>query len=227
VPDTFDVLVEAEQVADSFDSGSGTVVVEADGLDEIAFADVQARHGQAELLPQAERAFSAAFIVVSSEPASDEVMGDVAEWAAAFGNRGSSPVVTAFETLTGDRATLDTMLGPRRTEASVVPEPRELFECDVLAQDCPRPELACYDFTPSFCALSAGLAEGHSCDRLFACAAGLDCYAGPSDPDAYLCTPYCDPSDDGSELACATLCPGRQLTFVDGDEQTVGAVCLN
>jgi hypothetical protein len=135
--------------------------------------------------------------------------------------------VTAFETLTGDRATLDTMLGPRRTEASVVPEPRELFECDVLAQDCPRPELACYDFTPSFCALSAGLAEGHSCDRLFACAAGLDCYAGPSDPDAYLCTPYCDPSDDGSELACATLCPGRQLTFVDGDEQTVGAVCLN
>jgi hypothetical protein len=96
----------------------------------------------------------------------------------------------------------------------------------VLAQDCPRPELACYGFTPNICAYSAGLDEGESCDALFACAPGFDCFSGPSDPNAYACTPYCDPEDDASPLACATLCPGMQQTFVDGST-TLGAICLN
>jgi hypothetical protein len=227
VPETFMVLEGAEEVPDSFDPDTETIVVEADGLGEIAFADVLARHGEMALLPEDERAFSAAFVVVSSEPAPDQIMNDVAEWAAGFGNRGTSPVVPSFETETGGRATMDTTLPPRRTESSVVPEPRVRFDCNVLTQDCPRAELACFDFTPSYCALSGGVEEGQSCDRLYQCAAGLDCFSGPSDPDAYVCTPYCDPEDTTSALACTALCPGNELRFVDADDTTVGAVCLN
>jgi hypothetical protein len=227
VPEAISVLDQAEEIEGSFDQTARTIVVEAGGMHEIAFADIVARHGEIEPLAEADRHFSAAFIVVSSEPAPDEVMDDVAEWAAAFGNRGTSGVVTAFETLTGDRATLDTTLGPRRTQAAPAPELRERFECDVLGQDCPRPELACYGFGPSFCALSGGVTEGQACDQLFACAAGLDCYSGPSDPDTYLCTPYCDPDDDASPLACSALCPGMEQSFLDADQQTLGAICLN
>jgi hypothetical protein len=228
VPATFQLLDGAELVADSFDADTETVVVEADGLHELAFADIVARHGEAEILPEDARHLTAAFAVISSEPAPDDVLSDVGEYAAAFGNRGTSPyIVGSFEELTGDRATLDTRLGPRRAVSSAVPEPREFFECDLLLQDCPRPELACYGFTPNLCALSAGLLEGETCDGQFACAPGLDCFSGPSAPDVYACTPYCDSDDDSSSLACATLCPGMQQIMQDENGVTVGAICLN
>jgi len=155
-------------------------------------------------------------------------MSDVAEWAAAFGARGTSQlIVDSFEGLTGDRATLDTRLGPRRAVSSAVTEPRQRFECDLLAQDCPRPELACYGFTPNVCALSAELADGDACDSPFACAPGLDCFSGPGDPQAFACTPYCDPVETASPLACASLCSGMEQIYVDEDDVTVGAICLN
>lgn len=222
---TFDVLDQAEEVDGSFDPDAATIVVEADGISQIDFADVLARHGEVALRDADERSFSAAFIVVSSAPATAEVLQDVAEWAAAFGNRGTSPVVTPFETLTGDRATLNTELGPRRNTSSVVPEARVRFECDVLEQDCPRAELGCYG-PPASCALSGSVAEGTSCDAMFACAPGFDCYSGPGDPAAYVCTPYCDPSDDAAPLACMSLCPGEELSFLDEDDVPIGAVCL-
>jgi hypothetical protein len=228
VPATFQLLDGAELVADSFDADTETVVVEADGLHELAFADIVARHGEAEILPEDARHFTAAFAVISSEPTPDDVLSDVGEYAAAFGNRGTSPyIVGSFEELTGDRATLDTRLGPRRAVSSAVPEPRQFFECDLLLQDCPRPELACYGFTPNLCALSAGLLEGETCDGQFACAPGLDCFSAPSAPDVYACTPYCDSDDDSSSLACATLCPGMQQIMQDENGVTIGAICLN
>jgi hypothetical protein len=217
VPATFDVLDEADEVDGSFDAATGTIVVEADGISQIDFADVLARHGEVGLRDADERTFSAAFIVVSSAPAPTEVLQDVAEWAAAFGNRGTSPVVTPFETLTGDRARLNTELGPRRDTSSVVPEARVRFECDLLEQDCPRPELACYG-PPAICALSGGVAEGESCDAMFACDPGFDCYSSAANPTAFVCTPYCDLSDDASPLACTSLCPGNELSFLDDDE---------
>jgi hypothetical protein len=225
VPSPIQVLQDAAEVPDSRDSISWTVMVEAKGIRQVAMSDIIARHGTIAPLPEDERHFSAAFVVVSKEPASDRVMTDVAEWAAAFGNRGTSGVVTPFETLNGGRATLDTELGPRRAIDEPPPPPRERFVCDLIAQDCPRPELACYDFSPHFCALSGAVALDQPCDRPYQCAPGLDCYSGPSDPNAYVCRPYCDPDDDTSSAACQTLCAGSKIVVNDGAGTTLGAIC--
>jgi hypothetical protein len=90
--------------------------------------------------------------VVSSAPPSDEVLSDVAQWAAAFGNRDTSPVVTGVR---------DPHRRPRDPE---------------------RAELGCYGQLTSYCALSGGLTEGEACDSLHGCAAGLDCDSNASAP---------------------------------------------
>lgn len=225
VPGTFQVLDEAELVAGSQVTATGMVTVEAAGIRNIAFADVVARHGEIQELPSKERQFRAAFIVASAQPASTEVLDDVAEWAAAFGNRGTSPVVTAFEKLTGGRATLDTKLGPRRPAADRVPEPRKALTCSVLAQDCPQPQLACYGVSVPICALSAHVAKGTTCDSEYACEAGLDCFATPANPDAFVCLPYCEPDDTSHAKACQTLCSSTFVRLSDSQQKTRGAFC--
>lgn len=225
VPSTFQALDDAELVAGSQDPATGTVVLEASGIRTIKFADVLARHGEIRELPASERKFRAGFIVVSAQPASAEVLDDVAEWAAAFGNRGQSQVVDAFETLTGGRATLDTQLGPRRPASDPIPEPRKALTCSVLAQDCPRPELACFGTSVPVCALSGRVAKGATCDSVYACEPGLDCFSSPSAPDTYACTPYCEPDSTGPK-ACQALCSGG--TFVrlrNAQMMTTGAFC--
>jgi hypothetical protein len=226
LPESIIMFDGAEQIEDSFDPVTDTVLVEADGIRELPIADILARHGEVPLSPESERSFSAAFIVVSSEPPPEQVLTDVAEWAAAFGNRGRSGAVTSFESLTGDRATLSTELGPRRTTASVIPPVREHFECDVLAQDCPRDELACYSFAPSYCALSAGIEQGGACDALHACAPGLDCVRSNAVPSVFACSPYCDPNDPAAPLSCESVCPQAVVApFFDRSGQVLGAIC--
>jgi hypothetical protein len=154
VPATFQVLTGAAITNPEVQGTGGNLVVEADGIDTVTFAEIQARHGQKPMLPQADRVMRAAFVVISATPASDEVMNDVARFAAVFGGRETVTEWASFGTIASERATLDTELGSRRNTATPPPPVRELFECDVLAQDCARPELGCYLWPPSFCALT-------------------------------------------------------------------------
>jgi hypothetical protein len=223
VPASFQLLTEAQIIP-----GTSTteVVVEASGITTLPMADIVARHGPMQLLADADRHFTAAFVVVSASPASDAVLSAVATWAAAFGNREAIPDWDSFERDTGGAATMDTLLGSRRDVGTPAPAPRERFACDVLAQDCASPELGCYLSPPSFCALTGGVALNQPCDRLYACAPGLDCVASNANPAVFVCKPYCSLTDAISPLACATLCPNNYLSFYNTANELLGALCL-
>jgi hypothetical protein len=225
VPSAFLALDEAELVESSQDAAAGTVVVEAAGVRNIAFADIIARHGEIKELPASERKFRAAFIVVSAQPAAAKVLDDVAQWAAAFGKRGTSGVITSFEELAGGRATLDTQLGPRRAASDPAPEPRKALTCNVLAQDCPRAELACYGLSVPVCALSDRVAKGATCDEVYACEPGLDCFSSPDAPDTFKCMPYCEPDDANHAKSCQKICDGTFVRVTDSQQKTLGAFC--
>jgi hypothetical protein len=225
VPDSFVLLGEAAMDEDSFDDEADTVVVEATSLTTLPFADIVARHGSVEPLPAAERHFTAAFVVVSREPATDAVMSDVAEWAAVLGNRLAQPPRKSFEEDTGGAATLDTVLGSRRDASDPPPPERERFECDPLAQDCDD-GLGCYFHRLPLCAASDGVPLGEPCDAEFACAPGLDCVASSDAPDDYSCEPYCDASNPESPVACDALCPDNYFSETDVNGVLLDSVCL-
>jgi hypothetical protein len=226
VSSTFQLLTEAQIVTPEAQGTGGTLVVEADGIDTLAFSEITARHGQKPLLPAADRAFRAAFVVISATPASDATMNDVAKFAAVFGNRQTVSGWESFETNAGGRATLSTLLGARRDTMTPAPAARELFECDVLAQDCARPELGCYLWPPSFCALTGGVAMDLPCDAAFACAPGLDCVASNANPTAFVCKPYCDPTNTTSVDSCQLLCPGNFAEYRTTAGDVLGGLCF-
>jgi len=226
VPASFPIIEQAELVADGYDAATETVVIEGSGVRDLPFSDIVARHGNMRLRPDDERHFKAAFIVISAtEPASEKVMSDVARWAAVFGEREDDPQLPSFKDVTKGLATMDTQLGSRRTTSQPVPSARKPLTCDVLAQNCPRPELGCYWFGPSVCALSGGVKEGKVCNATYACAPGLECLAAPAKPNEYRCEPYCDVPDSASDQACDALCPGRHQV-VNDNSQVLGAFCL-
>ena len=224
VPAFFQVFTEGQILTDTYDPGANTIVVEASGIATVPFADIVARHGSVTPLPETERHFRAAFIVVSAEPAPDQVMADVARWAGVLGNRVAVAGWPSFEIDTGGRATLDTQLGRRRDRSEPAPPARERFACDVLAQDCGRPELACYFWPPAICVLSGGVQLGEPCSATFACAPGLACL-GNVDAGEYFCMPYCDPDDPASSKSCAALCNADHVTIAD-ETGAHSAVCL-
>jgi len=149
----------------------------------------------------------------------------VARWAAIFGARETAAGLPSFAAHTGNRATLTTLLGARRSSESALPAPRAPLTCNTLAQDCPRPELGCYLWPPAFCALSGGIEKDQPCSASFACAPGLDCVAGASAPASYVCKPYCDPSNAAAAAACQTLCPNSYLTMKDTAGVVLGGLC--
>jgi hypothetical protein len=203
-----------------------TMITEASGVTTLSFADIQARHGTPKLLPDGSRQFSAAFVLVSATPAADSVLNDISTWAAVFGNRKTIDGWHSFETDTGGRATLSTALGARRKVGEALPGPRAPLTCDPLAQNCSRPELACYVRPPSVCALTGNLPLNAPCNSEFACAPGLDCVAATATPKDFVCKPYCDPVSTASASACNTLCPGKYETFQDAQGATLGALCF-
>lgn len=226
VPKSFQLLTEAEIDQTTYDDAEKTLQVEASGIHTLPFSDIVARHGERPLLPEAERHFKAAFVIVSAKPAPDSVLSDVARWAAVFGNRMQYANWESFDADTGGLATMDTRLGPRRGAANPPPAPREPLSCDPLKQNCPRPELSCYVLSDSgYCALSQGIEEGEPCGSLLACAPGFDCVSSASAPDDYRCEPYCDVVDAASPESCAARCSGAHLTFASGGKPVVG-VCL-
>ena len=131
-------------------------------------------------------------MVVSASPATDAALAEIARWAAVFGKREIVDGWETFEDKALGRATLDTALGLRRASSEPVAAVRERFICDTVRQNCGRPELGCYWGPPTLCALSKGVKLDQPCDEQFACAPGLDCVRGATNPDAHVCKPYCD-----------------------------------
>jgi len=226
VPKTFSLLTEAEIDQSTYDDVAKTMQVEASGIQTLPFSDIVARHGKRVLLPEAQRHFKAAFVVVSALPASDAVMTDVARWSAVFGNRVQYANWESFETDTGGRATMATLLGPRRAVADPPPAPREPLKCDAVAQNCPRPELSCYSLVDSgYCALSQGVEPGEPCDSTFSCAPGSDCVAPDNTSTDYRCERYCDVGSTAPAASCSALCAGDHITLTASGKPIVG-LCL-
>lgn len=220
VPSPILVLEEAAQVSGSFDSATGTVAVEALGVKSVEMSAIIARHGEVRELPEDERAWTAAFVVVSATPASDAALDHVGDWAAIFGNRLAGDD-HSFETLSGGRATLDTTLGPRRSVNDPPPEVRTPKRCDLYLQDCDG-EKACYFFeSGNACGLSGEGVRDEPCTENTECALGFEC--SPSiDGARYACEPYCS-LDAQAPDACVNTCNAWLL--VDADDVEVGAVC--
>lgn len=225
VPASLPVLRDAQVVAGSENPTAKTLVVEAAGLTSLKFSDITARHGAVTPLAAAARHFSAAFVVLTSKPASDPVMTEISRWAAIFGARETAAGLPSFAAHTLNRATLETRLGARRTSETPPPPPRAALTCDALSQDCPRAELGCYVHPPAFCALSGGIKLDQPCDATFACAPGLDCVAGASTPTTFVCKPYCDPITTTAANACQKLCPNNHYTFKGEAGESLGGLC--
>lgn len=223
VPSEFLVFDEGD--LDESTRSAESVVVEAMGLKTVELASIIERHGMVPRLAEDQRKFRAAFAVISAQPASEEVLREVAKWAAVFGNRMQVEPWLSFESYASGLASMDTKLGDRRAESDKVPDERAELRCDVLKQDCPRAELGCYEYFPAVCALSGKLALGQTCDATFSCAPGLECMT--DDTGSYKCASYCDPSaaQSQSDKACAKLCSGKYIELQDNDGQVMSAIC--
>ena len=224
VPAEIPMLTDAEILIDTYDEATDTVVVEATGVNTIRTADLVARHGMARELPMSERAFRAAFAVISAAPVPDDLLAEVALWAKIHGNRVADARILSWEALTGGRSTLDTRLGPRRSTADPEPSVRVPFNCDIFDQDCGDGK-ACY-FTGrsvgGICALTRGGVRDTPCDDLGDCAAGLDCVENEAGT-TMACEPFCRHDDLGPN-GCSAMCDW--FTLVDENDAVVGGICM-
>jgi hypothetical protein len=204
VPSPISVLDDA--IIDSFDEVTGTQVVDAAGMHSLELSEIIARHGEVPELPQEQRAFRAAFVVVSAAPTPDSVMLEIAHWAAVFGNREPDADLRPLEDLSGGRVTIDTRLGPQRSASQPPLQVRPPLDCDVLAQDCQPSTAGCYLATPrTICATSRGYQRDEPCQDAFDCAPGLECTTADGALESF-CEPICEPIDDTSPIYCETLC---------------------
>lgn len=220
VPSPILVLNEAADVSGSFDANTGTIGIEATGVNPVEMSEIIARHGETRELPRGERAFTAVFVVVSAMPATDEALDHVGDWSAMFGNRLEGDT-TSFEALTGGRATLDTTLGPRRTLDEPPPELRIPKGCDLYEQDCDD-DKACYFFeSGNRCGLAGGAVRDEPCVEHAQCAAGLWCSYNTANT-ARACEPYCSLDTQAAD-ACVNVCSAWLL--VDDDGVEIGAAC--
>lgn len=201
---------------------SGNFIIEADGISEILTSDILELHGERSPLSEDERAYTAAFIVVSETPASDEVMEAVSDWQEIFGNyTAPTGIMRSFEETTDYRATLATRLGNRRSYDEPRGDLPEPFSCSQVDQDC-GDGLACYSFTNSnMCGVPGVLTEGDSCEESNECSIGLTCSVSRS-----ICVRYCEPVDTTHAKSCDTLCPGSTIRITNDDDEVTGAYCL-
>lgn len=201
VQSSFLLLEDASVLPESYnDADPDHVIVEASGIREIAFSDIVARHGEVRPLSEAERHFKTAFVLVTREPAPDELLDRVVRWAEVFGNRISVPPLKSFEAATGGRATMDTRLGRRRRtdEPLVPPEPHV---CSVTEQDC-APGFGCYHRNFQ-CRASRMMALGAACTYGNDCEPGSVCTGAVGGEKS--CLAYCDPTASGAQ-SCDAMC---------------------
>jgi hypothetical protein len=99
-------------------------LVEGTGIGAIKVSDIVARHGVRGPAADADKHFTAAFVVVSSAPAPDATLDEVVTFQQFWG--GDVPANSgemSFALATGNRATMTTSIGRRRTSADPAPLP--------------------------------------------------------------------------------------------------------
>jgi hypothetical protein len=223
LPSSLIVLEEGEQIENSYDSSTGKLVVEAKGIRTIATADIIERHGTVRELPASERAFTAAFVVVSATPASDAVMDAVDFEAAAFGAREQARLSYSFEAQTGGRATLDTRLGPRRAVGDPGPPLMTPFYCDFETQDCESGKACYYNARGGICGIPRGGERDEPCTESAHCAKGLGCAENLTTGNR-ACEPYC--SANGADTnGCFTWCGSGYYFLPDEDGLIIAGIC--
>ncbi len=109
VPSPILVLDGAHFVAQ--DPSTLRMSFEITGTHEVSMADIVAVHGARPPAPAAERAFRGAFVCFSDTPLATARMDALERWAATFGNDVSTPGLLSFESATGGRATMSSVLG--------------------------------------------------------------------------------------------------------------------
>ncbi|MET0789989.1 MAG: hypothetical protein ABW061_00580 [Polyangiaceae bacterium] len=214
-PQIFDINIDAD-----------TALVEADGLGELPFSDIVAKHGPRAPAADKDKSFSAAFVLVTSAPATPAVMDQVVEWQEIFGkHQPARGGWISFEQHTGGRAHLSTRIGRRRTSQDPAPTPPVPKTCELFAQNCGSPKLGCYVFDEPACYTSQQIPIGGACVFDNDCVPGCSCIMPDfTKPDA-VCSPICDPNDDASAKACSKLCPGSFITHTNANLQVDAAVC--
>ena len=99
-------------------------LVEGTGIGAIQVSDIVTRHGVRAPAADADRHFTAAFVVVSAVPEPDATLDPVVTWQQYWG--GDLPAnggEMSFALATGNRATMTTTIGRRRTPADAAPLP--------------------------------------------------------------------------------------------------------
>jgi hypothetical protein len=224
LPATIPVLADAEKLNDTYDSTTNTIDVEASGINMVQTSAITGKYGEVRSLTNSERAFTAAFVVVSATPASDTVLDDVGERAK---NHGGKPAMLSlpepsFEASTGGRATMDTTLGPRRPTDAAPPEMQASKPCDLLAQNCGNGKACHYVASQAVCGVTRGGAVDTPCTTAADCAQGLGC-APSKTGAARACETYCN-NDASAANACAVKCPWYVLS--DANKQPLSGLCL-
>jgi hypothetical protein len=209
----------------SYDSTTDKRLVEAAGTAQITMSSIIARHGTRAAAAEAEKHFTAAFVVVTATPASQAVLDNVVMFQETFGNHQLvSGISISFQTYTGGRATLETRIGRHRTSSDSAPLPPVPTTCGVLQQDCGRSNVGCYDFNTPTCYSSNGYAVGAACEYTNDCAVGATCMSINGNSH---CVAFCNPNDNLSVIACSKLCPGNYAeAYSQTDFSVIGATCL-
>jgi hypothetical protein len=224
VPSSFTLLQDASMI--SLDLKTDTAVVEAAGTAQIAMSNIISRHGVRAGAAEADRHFTAAFVVVTAAPASQTVLNAVVKWQEIFGNhQPSTGAWLSFEAHSGGRASLETRIGRRRTSNDPAPYPPIPDTCNLFTQNCGSPAAGCYDFETPKCYPSKGFAIGATCEFTNDCAPGNTCVPSSFDT-SMLCEPICDPNSDALPTACSKLCPGNYSESYAPDMTVLGAACL-
>jgi len=204
----------------TYDSATKMDYLEGSGTSQILFADVLKLHGEVPLKTASQRAFTSAFIVISASPASDALMANVAKWQEVFGNYiAGTGLNRSFAERTGNRATLSTRLGRRRTPTDPLPNPPAPVQCSVTSQDCGT-GLGCYGSAARKCAVAGTLTNGQTCTQ------NSDCLPGSGCPTQLRqCVSYCDPFDATAAKACSKFCKFSVTNLVDSTGGLTGAYC--
>ncbi len=143
VPMRFLRLEQALSLPDSYNAVNDTAVVESSGLSEILFSDIVALHSPRIPLPESERSWRGALVLVKDEPAPYATMELVAGWSPILGKQLDGGERSAsFAARTGYRAGLTMGLGAPGAVDPATPMSMGPT-CEPLAQDCGEP-LGCY-----------------------------------------------------------------------------------
>ena len=220
VPASFSRIDGADFSAASYDATTKKTSIEGTGTSQILFADILKFHGEVPLKAANQHAYTSAFVVVSSSPANDTVLSRVSSWQEVFGNYiAGTGLNRSFAERTGNRASITSRLGQRRTPTDPIPAPPPPAACSVTLQDCGA-GLGCYGSATRKCAVAGTLAIGQACTQ------NSDCIPGGGCPTQLKqCVNYCDPLDATAPKACATFCKAGTTQLVDSTGALSGAYC--